>query len=175
MPAGKFHQDQSGRKIGMLTLLQMTGQKTSNGSYKYIVRCDCGTEKVIGYSYMVNNRTQSCGCLQFRKGKDSPAYKHGRSATKEYDLELHMKRTYGMDFKQYEEMLFAQDGKCAICKAEPPTNQHKTRLNIDHDHSTGAIRGLLCDCCNRALGLMRDNTDLLQKAIQYLTKHSLAR
>ena len=124
---------------------------------------------------MTIGRTRSCGCLQKRKGKDSPAYKHGRSQTKAYDLELHMMRSYGIDFKEYEEMLLTQDGKCAICKAEPPKNQHKTRLNIDHNHETGKVRGLLCDCCNRALGLMRDNTDLLSKAIDYLTKYANAR
>lgn len=175
MPQGRFHQDQTGTKIAMLTLLEKTNLRTNNGSYKYRVVCDCGNEKIVGFSQMTSGRAKSCGCLQLRKGKDAPAYKHGRSATKEYDLELHMRRNYGMDFKQYEEMLFSQDGKCAICKAEPPKDQHKTRLNIDHCHTTGKVRGLLCDCCNRALGLMRDNTELLGKAIQYLTKTSLAR
>lgn len=166
----------------MLTLLSQTDQKTKNGSYKYRVLCDCGTEKIIAYYQMAQGKAKSCGCLKFIKGANNPNYKHGRSRTKEYDLELHMKRAYGMTFKDYEEMLFAQDGKCAICKTEPPKDQHKTRLNIDHCHSTGKIRGLLCDCCNRALGLMRDNTELLQKAIAYLQdqpfdsfKNSLAR
>lgn len=175
MPQGRFHQDQSGTKIAMLTLLEKTDMRTGNGSFKYRVMCDCGTEKLIGFSQMTIGRTRSCGCLQKRKGKDSPAYKHGRSQTKAYDLELHMMRSYGINFKEYEEMLLAQDGKCAICKAEPPKNQHKTRLNIDHNHETGKVRGLLCDCCNRALGLMRDNTDLLSKAIDYLTKYANAR
>jgi hypothetical protein len=175
MPQGRFHQNQSGTKIAMLTLLEKTDSRTKNGSFKYRVMCDCGTEKVVGFSQMTSGRAKSCGCLQLRTGIDAPAYKHGRSQTKEYDLELHMQRNYGMGFKEYEEMLFSQDGKCAICKAEPPKNQHKTRLNIDHCHTTGKIRGLLCDCCNRALGLMRDNTDLLQKAIQYLNQNSLAR
>lgn len=175
MPQGRFHQNQSGSKIAMLTLLEQTDEKAKNGSYKYRVVCDCGTEKIVAYSAMTRGNTKSCGCQQYPKGELSANWKHGRSQTKEYDLELHMKRTYGMSFKDYEEMLFAQDGKCAICKAEPPKDQHKTRLNIDHCHASGKVRGLLCDCCNRALGLMRDNTELLQKAIQYLNKNSLAR
>ena len=175
MPQGRFHQDQSGTKIAMLTLLQKTDLRSKNGSFKYRVMCDCGTEKVVGFSQMTSGRAKSCGCLQLRTGIDAPAYKHGRSRTKEYDLELHMQRNYGMGFKEYEEMLFSQDGKCAICKAEPPKDQHKTRLGIDHCHTTGKIRGLLCDCCNRALGLLKDNTELLQKAIQYLNQNALAR
>jgi len=167
--------DITGQKFNMLTALHKTGRQTENKQYFWLCKCDCGEETEVRIGNIKSGKTQSCGCLQFRKGEDSPAYKHGRSQTKEYDLELHMKRNYGMGFKEYEEMLFAQDGKCAICKAEPPKDQHKTRLNIDHCHTTGKVRGLLCDCCNRALGLMRDNTELLEKAIQYLTKNSLAR
>jgi hypothetical protein len=169
MPTGRFHKDQSGKKIGMLTLLQMTEQKTGNGSYKYVVRCDCGTKKIIGYSYMVNNRTQSCGCLQLRKGKDSPAYKHGRSQTKEYDFELHIKRNYGINFDEYESMLKKQGGVCAIC-ASPPPKKHKQRLSIDHCHTTGRVRGLLCDACNQGLGLFKDSPELMLKSISYLAR-----
>ena len=169
MPQGRFHQDQSGTKIAMLTLLEKTDMRTKNGSFKYRVMCDCGTEKIVGFSQMTNGKTQSCGCLQFRKGEDSSAYKHGRSQTKEYDLELHMKRSYGLDFAEYNKMLEKQNGVCAICSSIPPDN-HKKRLNIDHCHTTGRVRGLLCDACNRALGLFKDSPDLMLKAISYLAR-----
>ena len=45
--------------------------------------CDCGTEKVIAYSQMKNGKAKSCGCLQRRKGKDSPNFKHGLSQNRE--------------------------------------------------------------------------------------------
>lgn len=169
MPQGRFHQDQSGTKLNMLTLLKRTEERTANGGYKYLVRCDCGTEKLIGYSYMAQGRAKSCGCLQLRKGKDSPNYKHGRSKTKEYDLELHMKRNYGLSFKEYDSMLQKQNGVCAICLSPPP-DHHKKRLNIDHCHTTGRVRGLLCDACNRALGLFKDSPDVMLKAISYLAR-----
>ncbi len=169
MPQGRFHQDQSGTKIAMLTLLEKTDMRTKNGSFKYRVMCDCGKEKIVGFSQMTSGRTKSCGCLQLRTGKDSPAYKHGRSNTKEYDLELHMKRNYGLDFSKYNMMLENQNGVCAICSSLPPKH-HKQRLNIDHCHSTGRVRGLLCDACNRALGLMKDSPDLMLKAISYLAR-----
>jgi hypothetical protein len=169
MPRGKFHTDQSGRKIHKLTLLKMLNERTGNGSFKYLTKCECGTEKVIGYSLMTSGRTKSCGCLQYPKGKDSPNYKHGRSQTKEYDLELHMKRAYGLDFKNYEKMLHEQGGVCAICSSPPPNNR-KTRLAIDHCHKTGKVRGLLCDRCNRSIGLLKDDVSVLKSAIKYLTK-----
>jgi len=153
----------------MLTLLEKTDMRTKNGSFKYRVMCDCGTEKIVGFSQMTIGRTKSCGCLQLRKGENAPAYKHGRSRTKEYDLELHMKRNYGLEFKDYDAMLLKQKGLCAICDSKPPSH-HKKRLNIDHCHVSGRVRGLLCDACNRALGLFKDSPDVLLKAISYLAR-----
>lgn len=169
MPQGRFHSDKSGNRFGMLTLVCRLNERQGNGSFKYLVQCDCGESKVVGFAQMTSGRTKSCGCLQTRTGKDSPAYKHGRSNTKEYDLELHMKRSYGLDFSKYNMMLENQNGVCAICSSLPPKH-HKQRLNIDHCHSTGRVRGLLCDACNRALGLMKDSPDLMLKAISYLAR-----
>ena len=61
-----------------------------------------------------------------------------------------------------EALLAAQDGRCAIC------HQSADRMVIDHDHSNGAVRGMLCDQCNMGLGHFRDNPDLLAEAIRYL-------
>jgi hypothetical protein len=169
MPQGRFHQDQSGAKINMLTLLYLTNEKSKNGSYKYMTRCDCGIEKAIFYNQIISGRSKSCGCLQKRKGEESPAYKHGRSGTKDYALEIHMKQNYGITFAEYNQILNEQNNVCAICFASPP-DHHKKRLNIDHCHSTGRVRGLLCDACNRALGLFKDSPDLMLKAISYLAR-----
>ena len=169
MPRGRFHTDQSGRKIHKLTLLKMLNERTGNGSFKYLTKCECGVEKVIGYNLITSGRSKSCGCSQYPKGILSPNYKHGRSRTKEYDLELHMKRTYGLDFKDYKEMLDKQGGVCAICSSPPPNNR-KTRLAIDHCHKTGKVRGLLCDRCNRSIGLLKDDISILKNAIKYLNK-----
>jgi hypothetical protein len=176
MPTGRFHQDQSGTKLNMLTLIEKTNDKAKNGSYRYRVKCDCGTETVGTYNLMRSGRMKSCGCLSLRKGKDSPNFKHGLSKTKEYENELFLKRTYGLSKDEFDAMLAEQNGKCAICKAEAPAH-HKKRLNVDHCHTTGMIRGLLCDACNRGLGLFKDNPELLHKAIQYLSifQNALAR
>jgi hypothetical protein len=169
MPQGRFHQDQSGSKIAMLTLLEQIDEKAKNGSYKYRVVCDCGTEKIVAYSAMTRGNTKSCGCQQYPKGELSANWKHGRSQTKEYDLELHMKRNYGLNFAEYDAMLESQKGLCAICSSPPP-DHHKKRLNIDHCHASGRVRGLLCDACNRGIGLLKDSPDLMLKAISYLAR-----
>lgn len=79
----------------------------------------------------------------------------------------HLKRKYGMTPEQYDEMLAAQGGGCAIC-GRPPK---KISLHVDHDHETGAIRRLLCFLCNNLLGDAGDDPGLLEKAAAYLRSH----
>lgn len=75
---------------------------------------------------------------------------------------------FGLERGQYDEMLAAHNGVCAICKSPPNEGR---RLHVDHDHATGEIRGLLCYLCNAGIGMLRDDPALLRAAIQYLDKH----
>lgn len=77
---------------------------------------------------------------------------------------------YGITEEQYDEMLAAQEGKCAICSTDKPTGKWKV-FAIDHCHDTGKVRGLLCNECNRGMGLLRDAPELLIKAAEYLNKN----
>ncbi len=74
-----------------------------------------------------------------------------------------IKHRYGLTIGEYKEMLERQGGVCAICKREPQGTFH-----IDHCHGTGAVRGLLCGSCNKALGLFKDDPDILLRASDYL-------
>jgi hypothetical protein len=80
----------------------------------------------------------------------------------------HLKRKYGISIEQYEVMLDAQEGTCAICKRLPGD----ISLHVDHDHSSGAIRGLLCFPCNNALADFREDRQLLSEAADYLDRHT---
>lgn len=73
---------------------------------------------------------------------------------------------YGITPQQYGEMLARQDGGCGICGVK--TDSQNRRLHVDHNHETGAVRGLLCDSCNRAIGLLGDSADRLRMAVKYL-------
>lgn len=79
---------------------------------------------------------------------------------------------YGLTLEQYEVMLDEQGGVCAICGQDEPAAHGRTGkkflLSVDHCHETGRVRGLLCQKCNRAVGLLGDRVDLLEKAIAYL-------
>jgi len=77
-----------------------------------------------------------------------------------------IRRQYGITLAQYDDMLEQQDYKCAICGNEDEVEGRK--LAVDHCHTTGKVRGLLCGKCNRGLGLFYDNKALLEKAIKYL-------
>jgi hypothetical protein len=81
----------------------------------------------------------------------------------------HLRRTFGLTPTEYEMMSEAQGHGCAICGGH---NQNGSELCVDHDHTTGAIRGLLCHRCNAALGLLNDKPELLSEARLYLLKHS---
>lgn len=75
-----------------------------------------------------------------------------------------LKKKYGVSLEDYELMLASQGGVCAIC-AEAPG---KGVLHVDHCHTTGRVRGLLCHKCNKALGLFADSPERLHSAATYL-------
>lgn len=78
-----------------------------------------------------------------------------------------LKRKYGISIEDYERMLLAQNGHCALCDKTPEEERDKV-LSVDHCHATGKVRGLLCNIHNRALGAFGDNEEGLLKAIAYL-------
>ena len=91
-----------------------------------------------------------------------------RQRDKERDYTSKLMKRYGITAEQYSTMLTAQGGRCAICGNPQP---NKRRLSVDHDHTTGKVRSLLCSFCNRGLGYFQDSTNLLSKAMEYLADH----
>jgi hypothetical protein len=87
--------------------------------------------------------------------------------------QTNLRNNYQMSLDEYDAMFEAQKGLCAIC-CKPETSKLRgvvKRLAVDHDHSTGKVRDLLCNACNRAIGLMRENPEVFYKAAEYLKKH----
>jgi hypothetical protein len=83
----------------------------------------------------------------------------------------HLRYYYDLTLEEYNEMLEKQQYCCSICKSTTPSGRKDvTAFFVDHKHSTGFIRGLLCQKCNFGLGYFQDNIDLLREAIIYLQK-----
>jgi hypothetical protein len=87
-----------------------------------------------------------------------------------------LQRRYVISGEEYAAMLERQAGLCAICgmPADKVWGADKRGgLEVDHDHSSGAVRELLCNPCNRSLGGFQDSPKLLRSAIEYLAKHGV--
>ena len=80
-----------------------------------------------------------------------------------------LKNNFGITIEQFNEMSKNQDNRCGICNnlftVGKPFNP-----NIDHNHVTNKIRGLLCGQCNRSIGLLRDNPVIIKNAIKWITE-----
>ncbi len=78
---------------------------------------------------------------------------------------------FKINLEEYESQIKAQGNRCKICNVIGE-DTHKGMLCLDHDHTSGKIRGFLCDRCNMGLGHFKDDISLLEKAIEYLQKNS---
>ena len=105
--------------------------------------------------------------------RDWMASSRGRHAMRESFL----RRKYGITCADYDALLAAQGGTCAICHgttvyvnrvSSNPTRHRPAKMYIDHCHTTGRIRGILCPPCNSVIGYARDNPETLERAAAYL-------
>lgn len=80
---------------------------------------------------------------------------------------LLLKNMYGLSESDYWQLFSLQSGRCAICKSTEPGSPS---WNVDHDHVTGEVRGLLCKNCNHFLGFAKDDVDAMLSGILYLLK-----
>ena len=131
----------------------------------------CNKEKKIIEFVKRSNRTSGtqpyCKDCHNKKMRN----KYDSKVMKDYDL----KRAYGIDLKKYEDMFLEQKGCCKICNKHISqlNNKHKKSLCVDHCHETKKIRGLLCDKCNRGIGLLNDDVKILSRAIEYLKNNEI--
>lgn len=82
--------------------------------------------------------------------------------------EIYLKKEHGLTPTQYDAMNVAQQGHCKVC------GRDDQRLHVDHDHTTGLIRGLLCGNCNRMVGLAGDDPAVLRQAADYIEQSTVS-
>lgn len=113
-------------------------------------------------------------CKESKQGTEFSTCKENtdglRGVCKECTTWRVKKTKYGIGKKEYHSMLKEQKGCCKICKTEKYSKlgQDHNHFAIDHCHTTGKVRGLLCDACNKALGLLEDNTEYIENALNYI-------
>lgn len=81
-----------------------------------------------------------------------------------YQKEYKLMKYYSLTLEEHTQMIIDQDEKCLIC-------EEKLKLYVDHCHTTKKVRGLLCDLCNRGIGLLKENVNTLKRAIDYIEKN----
>jgi hypothetical protein len=108
---------------------------------------------------------KKCRTAQTREWAEAHPTEWERSRRKSY-----LKRKYGITVEEADALLAAQEGRCAIC-GKSEGDSRGFRMHIDHCHTTGAVRGVLCNLCNAGLGNFRDDPELMRKAIAYLALH----
>jgi predicted RNA-binding Zn-ribbon protein involved in translation (DUF1610 family) len=123
---------------------------------KWVIKCSsCGQEHIQN-SREIQKNNKPMSCDNFKP--------HNWSGLEREDNI--MRKQYGISTHQFAELLEFQGGGCAIC-AKPIENIRR-RMNIDHDHETNKVRGILCTGCNTGIGHLGDNIEGLQRALYYL-------
>lgn len=170
MPRGRRAADLVGKRFHRWTVLERTDRRAGNGGFYWKVRCDCGTLSEVYTQGLTCGKSKSCGCYS-REVSRQRLTKHGSAnpgapGYRAYIRRIHEQQKYGLTPEAKQRLLFRQHDACAICGYE--FGQKLGDYHIDHCHDTGAVRGILCDRCNRGLGFFRDSPDFLQQAAKYL-------
>ena len=135
--------------------------ENKRGKRKTCVCKNCGKE----FSELVIRIRQGGG--KFCSNNCYKEYRRKNAKDPKELNKLYQKKTkYNLDPKSYKELFIKQDNKCAICGCE---FSNTVKGFVDHDHVSGRVRGLLCSKCNSLLGFAKDNIDILNKAIKYLS------
>ena len=123
-------------------------------------------EEIKAKTDFSSDKTKKDGLQSSCKDCASVSHKEYYQANKEKMEEYRLKYKFGITQDEYDLNLELQDDACKICKVD--ASEFTSKLAVDHCHTTGELRGLLCPSCNTGLGQFRDNIEFLKEAIEYL-------
>lgn len=137
--------------------------------------CACCKHRKLKEQFMINKQQKdglSCYCRECQH-KKSAAYREKnrekiRANYRSAALKFKLKK-FGLTLDKYVDMLIEQKGCCAICNISDI--KYKRAFDIDHNHKTGKVRGLLCKQCNFLVGLSQESFLIINKLKQYLKKY----
>lgn len=127
----------------------------------------CGIQKPLSDFYKSNSKRgdgyqyacKPCNTIEKRKWRELNPDKNKNTK---------YKKKYGITLEQANIILQSQDNKCAICRSDLKTG---SKTHLDHCHTTGKVRGFLCQKCNHGIGLFQDSIEKLNAAVKYLSHH----
>lgn len=134
----------------------------------------CGTEKPYSefYSrkrvdkYPKSNAGYSPQC-KFCIREKQKIYR--AKLTEDERRSIDLRHFFGIDAKRWNEMFTEQNGKCAVCEIHQ--SEMGRRFHVDHNHTTGEVRGLLCSNCNTGIGKLQESERIFSRAMNYLRKY----
>jgi hypothetical protein len=130
------------------------------------VRCECEREFTVIASALRRGDVKQClSCAIVHRGTKHRKYE---GTDKERVRAGWLQREYGLSVEAFDAWLAAQGNRCRICKTSDPGgigNWH-----VDHNHVTNRLRGILCHRCNRVLGFVKENPEILREAANYLER-----
>jgi hypothetical protein len=127
----------------------------------------CGVE-LTQFNWVTNGPLQvRPECKSCHNTKKNEVRSLDKEKYSQYNWEYMLKRSFNMTPEEYNTLLESQGCKCAICRDDCIRYD---KLSVDHDHITNKVRGLLCHRCNTALGLLRDDEQILYSMMQYLQR-----
>jgi len=130
--------------------------------------------------YMENNKDKyketinRCAKLYYEKNKEyvkNYSKEYRRKLKSEQKRNYRLKAKYDITLEEFNELKVKQNNKCSICKTELDQTDRKTKSNLDHNHTTGKVRGILCHKCNTGIGLLNEDIEILASAIEYLNMY----
>jgi hypothetical protein len=161
-------------------------KKVSHNRKRFIIddkiECPCCNEwktledfyKWPSGTYGISWNCKECTKAKARanhKAKREKGAEHWESHRKTY-RNGYYKRTYGITLKEFEDILESQNSSCAICNEGLDINLDSRKAHMDHNHTTGALRGILCARCNQGIGSFCEDKTKLKSAIEYLEKYN---
>ena len=144
--------------------------KTKLGLASYCKSC---LKKVNAKKYLENKVEHNLRSTAWQKNNREQAlaiHRRWRLKNGPEEKEARLLRMYGIDFSEYNRMLMEQENKCPIMRHDFSTGRYGK--NVDHDHKTGFVRGILCGKHNRSIGLFSDSAQELRSAATYLEQNN---
>lgn len=153
-----------GNDLPLLAFYQRTGAKSHHSACKVC-------ERAMAKDWYERNKDKAAAKVKEWRRQNIDAVKQYRSDNKQKHYRQEIVRKYGVEPSWFDKQLQRQGNACACCKRQFHWSNKQTTPHVDHCHSTGKVRGILCNRCNTVLGLCKDNKELFKNLTGYLECH----